>query len=569
MQAEMLLAGAGAMRRPGGRLALVQTDTGVASRAPTPAGVPPAEACRGSSTSVKARGSVGQGVRAGESAMSQEATQKAIQEAIRSISQTRARAPNLDGLREQRSQIQLSDLSAKLAGVTDTVASLAATLCEISGEVARLEQGGGGILPTPVQLRPLPLGVAATPAAETAEARGAMAATAVAAATAEEGDWLDEDPGSRRRSTEEEADEAERLEAAFRSLDDDGDERLNGADEVALGLRRMGVMVAAAVIEHVFVKHDVEDDTDIDIHTFSQIYRTVADVESGHVSVHDLVKSQGAVKEPSTKKLEKEADLKKVSAMLGRSRVSVNKYILRNNPASSKKLACQLGRKSVGWCAACTKRTCCTTVISPESKFFKRWSMLVLFLIVYSSMVVPSRLAWDQTAGQAGVVQISDVCIEVTFVADIIFNTRLSYKDHNTMELEMDLEKIRKKYLRSWFCVDLVSAVPVECINLLWELVAYLGGVDGQSGHADGLRLLRILKLMRLAKLLRLKAIERMEQQYPTQVRFTRFTLIFFFTIHLMAWCVLLASRSSSSSSRSHSSSSSQLLLGHGAGGVP
>ena len=68
----------------------------------------------------------------------------------------------------------------------------------------------------------------------------------------------------------------------------------------------------------------------------------------------------------------------------------------------------------------------------------------------------------------------------------------------------MDLEKIRKKYLRSWFCVDLVSAVPVECINLLWELVAYLGGVDGQSGHADGLRLLRILKLMRLAKLLRM-----------------------------------------------------------------
>ena len=83
--------------------------------------------------------------------------------------------------------------------------------------------------------------------------------------------------------------QAGNLEAVFRSLDEDGDQCLNGADEVVLGLRRMGITTDVETIEHVLLKLDIGDDTDIDRGLFCLVFNACRDVQSGKVEADNLV----------------------------------------------------------------------------------------------------------------------------------------------------------------------------------------------------------------------------------------------------------------------------------------
>jgi hypothetical protein len=160
-------------------------------------------------------------------------------------------------------------------------------------------------------------------------------------------------------------------------------------------------------------------------------------------------------------------------------------------------------------------------LVNSDSRFYYRWSILILMGVLYSAMAVPFGLAWESTAavGTLTVTAAVDIAVELLFLVDIAIHFRVPYHDTVTHEPVDSKDKIRRHYLHGWFCIDAMSALPVEVASFGWVTV---GGAGATSGNA--LRVLsaaRMLKLLRLAKLARLRSLEAISREYPTQVRST------------------------------------------------
>jgi len=159
-------------------------------------------------------------------------------------------------------------------------------------------------------------------------------------------------------------------------------------------------------------------------------------------------------------------------------------------------------------------------LIDNEGRFYYRWSIMMMLGVLYSAIVVPFGLAWEttMTVGTITVAATVDIAIEIMFLVDIAIHFRLPYLDSLTREPVESKDKIRRKYLHGWFCVDVVSALPIELTQFAWVAVGGAGETSG-AGTMSVLSATRMLKLLRMAKLVRLRAIEAISKEYPTQVR--------------------------------------------------
>ena len=108
------------------------------------------------------------------------------------------------------------------------------------------------------------------------------------------------------------------------------------------------------------------------------------------------------------------------------------------------------------------------------------------------TIVVPFRIGFDQHP--TGGWHIFEVAIDCIFIVDLVLNFRSGFMKDETDEdsmVEMDAGRIAKRYLKGWFWIDLVSAVPTTI--LLHE------SQDSQSAN----KLPRLLKVPRLVRMLR------------------------------------------------------------------
>lgn len=131
-------------------------------------------------------------------------------------------------------------------------------------------------------------------------------------------------------------------------------------------------------------------------------------------------------------------------------------------------------------------------MILPDSKFRHLWDFIVLVTAVYSAVTIPliiifnifSELFYD----------VSAVIITVIFLGDIFvkFNTAIPGRG----KLILDRKEIAKKYLSTWFLIDLLAAVPMGFVGKFYT-VGRLGKIIGI------LRLNRLLKMLRISKALK------------------------------------------------------------------
>jgi hypothetical protein len=106
--------------------------------------------------------------------------------------------------------------------------------------------------------------------------------------------------------------------------------------------------------------------------------------------------------------------------------------------------------------------------IDPESILGFRCTLITMVLVLYSAFLIPARLGFETEEHAAEVSTFLDFCSELWFLVDIIISFRLGYVDEDTQELVMDFVQIRRKYLRSWFALDLTSGIPVKTITLFY-----------------------------------------------------------------------------------------------------
>ena len=118
------------------------------------------------------------------------------------------------------------------------------------------------------------------------------------------------------------------------------------------------------------------------------------------------------------------------------------------------------------------KGKCC--LIHHDSVFKAAWDWLILAFVIYTAIVIPYDVAFVtprrtkmHTSRFGDLVNLSPIAIgnliiDLLFIIDIPINFRSAVVDKGTEEVISDSKKIAMLYLKSWFWVDFVAAIPFE-----------------------------------------------------------------------------------------------------------
>ncbi|XP_063239033.1 potassium voltage-gated channel subfamily H member 8 [Bacillus rossius redtenbacheri] len=129
-------------------------------------------------------------------------------------------------------------------------------------------------------------------------------------------------------------------------------------------------------------------------------------------------------------------------------------------------------------------------ILSHYGVFKSCWDWLILIATFYVAVVVPYNASFVNLDRPS---MVSDVVVEALFIVDIILNFRTTYVSRKG-EVVSNSRSIALNYLKSWFLVDLLAALPFD---LLYASDVYSGEGAGH-GHIHMLKLTRLLRLARL-----------------------------------------------------------------------
>merc|ERR1719399_1007041 len=99
------------------------------------------------------------------------------------------------------------------------------------------------------------------------------------------------------------------------------------------------------------------------------------------------------------------------------------------------------------------------TLILPDRSWKLAWDVFLGVLIVYSVFVIPLRIGFG--VEPVGLAEIFDITVDVLFGVDMIFTSRTAVQDGPDMLIK-DARTIMRRYLKSWFVVDLASTFPTD-----------------------------------------------------------------------------------------------------------
>ncbi|KAK3909458.1 Potassium voltage-gated channel subfamily H member 8 [Frankliniella fusca] len=157
-------------------------------------------------------------------------------------------------------------------------------------------------------------------------------------------------------------------------------------------------------------------------------------------------------------------------------------------------------------------------VLSHYGAFKSCWDWLILLATFYVAIIVPYNASFVNPDRPS---MVSDVVVEALFMMDIAFNFRTTYVSRKG-EVVSHPKCIAINYLKGWFVVDLLAALPFD---LLYASDVYSGE---ESGHGQ-IHLLKLTRLLRLARLL-----QKMDRysQYSAMI----LTMLMFFFTLLAHW---------------------------------
>jgi len=136
-------------------------------------------------------------------------------------------------------------------------------------------------------------------------------------------------------------------------------------------------------------------------------------------------------------------------------------------------------------------------LIDPESQFKRCWDLWILLLTVVSAVYIPFKLGFSIDSVKQSIM---DGVVDVFYVADIILNFRTISEAAPELYFA-DPGIIAVRYLGTWFCLDILSAIPFD--GLFYITNHYV------SKKTASIRLVRITRFLRFFKLLRLFKLAR------------------------------------------------------------
>ena len=97
------------------------------------------------------------------------------------------------------------------------------------------------------------------------------------------------------------------------------------------------------------------------------------------------------------------------------------------------------------------------------------WDWLILILTTYIAIMVPYNVAFRRNDRKRDLI-IFDMVIELFFIMDIVVHFRTSFVDISG-RIIYDQKKIAIHYLKGWFILDFLAALPFEAlyfVNHTW-----------------------------------------------------------------------------------------------------
>jgi CRP-like cAMP-binding protein len=137
----------------------------------------------------------------------------------------------------------------------------------------------------------------------------------------------------------------------------------------------------------------------------------------------------------------------------------------------------------------------CFWFVHPRDVRKNKWDVFLGILVIYSVLHTPIQLAF--ATYQPGTwPAIVDLLIDVFFFLDLLLNFNMVYFSDPASAYVAVRWRIMKRYLRSWFFVDLLSFFPLsEC------LIAVMGSGGTSASNLDTIQLVKSFRLVRLLKL--------------------------------------------------------------------
>ena len=96
-------------------------------------------------------------------------------------------------------------------------------------------------------------------------------------------------------------------------------------------------------------------------------------------------------------------------------------------------------------------------ILFPDSHFRAFSDMIVLLAVIYSSLMLPIQVAFDDFNIPYFLI-VLDTVFDVVFMLDIFLNFNTGIYEKGI--LVMQRKRITEKYLKSWFFLDLLSSFP-------------------------------------------------------------------------------------------------------------
>lgn len=148
-----------------------------------------------------------------------------------------------------------------------------------------------------------------------------------------------------------------------------------------------------------------------------------------------------------------------------------------------------------------------TDLCVPLGRFY--WDLTMLLLMVGNLIIIPVGITFFKDENTTPWI-VFNVVSDTFFLIDLVLNFRTGIVVEDNTEIILDPQRIKMKYLKSWFVVDFISSIPVDYIFLIVET-----RIDSEVYKtARALRIVRFTKILSLLRLLRLSRLIRYIHQW-------------------------------------------------------
>ncbi|XP_066563696.1 hyperpolarization activated cyclic nucleotide-gated potassium channel 5 [Amia ocellicauda] len=146
-----------------------------------------------------------------------------------------------------------------------------------------------------------------------------------------------------------------------------------------------------------------------------------------------------------------------------------------------------------------------TCVIHPFSAIRNYYITVMLVLTFLNLIAIPVGIAFLDGYKHFRAWEIFNLLSDTVFLLDIVVNFRMGIITDNSEIVILNTKEIRKHYLKSWFALDVISAVPLDYIILIAKVM-----YDSNTTSFSASKLVRIVMFARIFSLARLLRVSRL-----------------------------------------------------------